>query len=262
MDQIDIQGTNNQARTRLLQIFRYVQAFDHIQNPPQQEIDNQPWVLWFHDLPRHSCVNLNWQQEIPASENSLSREEVQEPPQDLAPWLQSGWQNVDGTAMLDPQKSAQFAGNPDLQCRFSTSKACRDTWAEQERPHRRAMDIFERLSTLRAQLERESERLELMIGDGLLSWYPPNSTGVHHPVLLLRLQLLFNPRIPELTLVETEQLPELYTTLFQALPEINALDIGRSRQDFEQNHWYPLDTHETSQFLKQLVNQLSSRGEF
>jgi hypothetical protein len=51
MDQIIVQDTNSQTRSQLIQIFRYVQAFDHLQNPPQQEIENQPWVLWFHDIP-------------------------------------------------------------------------------------------------------------------------------------------------------------------------------------------------------------------
>ena len=44
MNQTNIQDINDLARTRLTQIFRYVQAFDHLQNPPQQEIEKQPWV--------------------------------------------------------------------------------------------------------------------------------------------------------------------------------------------------------------------------
>jgi very-short-patch-repair endonuclease len=283
MDSINVQDTNSQIRSKLIQIFRYVQAFDHLQNSPQQEIENQPWVLWLHDLPEHPCIRLNWPQSaLPqdataqgklqdANEGDqdfvlkVRRPELTEPPappQEIAPWLQHGWQNIDGPVALDPKRVAQFNANPNLQRRFSEWKIRRDRWAEQERPQRRVMDIFENLAALRSQLARESERLELMVGDGLLSWYPPNSTGVHHPLVLLRLQLLFNPRIPEFTLAETELPSELYTALFQELPAINATDIGRSRQDFEQNHWHPLEGAETSQFLRQLVHQLSSRGEF
>jgi very-short-patch-repair endonuclease len=283
MNSIDVQDTNSQIRSKLIQVFRYVQAFDHLQNKPQQEIENQPWVLWFHDLPAHPCIRLNRQQGDSQLDDTLQAkqqdaDEVDQdfilkvrrpqlteppvPPQELAPWLQNGWQNVDGSIALDPKKVAQFNANPDLQRRFSEWKVRRDRWAQQERPQRKVMDIFENLATLRSRLMRESERLELMVGDGLLSWYPPNSSGVHHPLVLLRLQLQFDPRIPEFTLAETELPSELYTALFQALPGINATDIGRSRQDFEQNHWHPLEGDETSQFLKQFVNQLSSRGEF
>src|SRR5450631_4475044 len=62
MNSIDVQDTNSQIRFKLIQIFRYVQAFDHLQNKPQQEIENQPWALWFHDLPTHPCIRLNWSQ--------------------------------------------------------------------------------------------------------------------------------------------------------------------------------------------------------
>src|SRR5437588_2336940 len=36
---IDAQDTTSQIRARLIQVFRYVQAFDHLQNKPQQEIE-------------------------------------------------------------------------------------------------------------------------------------------------------------------------------------------------------------------------------
>ncbi len=283
MDAIDVQDTNSQIRSKLIQVFRYVQAFDHLQNKSQQEIETQPWVLWFHDLPQHPCIRLNWAQSntLPDAfpESGQNADEVDQdfilkvrrpqltepppPPQELAPWLQNGWQDVDGLIALDPKRIAQFNADPDLQRRFSEWRVRREHWVQQERPQRRVMDIFENFAALRSQLERESERLELMVGDGLLSWYPANSSiGVHHPLVLLRLQLQFDARIPEFTLVETEIPSELYTAPLLALPGVNATDIGRSRQDFEQNHWHPLEGHETSQFLQQFVHQLSSRGEF
>ena len=50
--------------------------------------------------------------------------------------------------------------------------AKRATWVQDETPSYQAMIIFERLYALQAQIERESERLELMVGDGLLVWQP------------------------------------------------------------------------------------------
>jgi hypothetical protein len=36
----------NQARSKLIQIFRYVQAFNYLQNPIPQDIQEQLWVFW------------------------------------------------------------------------------------------------------------------------------------------------------------------------------------------------------------------------
>src|SRR5579871_3068349 len=98
--------------------------------------------------------------------------------------------------------------------------ARRDAWAEAEQPTRKVLSLYERLRTLHAQGERESERLELKVGDGLLTWQHQSGQELLHPVLLLRLQLHDNPNIPEFPLMEAEHPPEPYTALFRALPGV------------------------------------------
>ncbi len=122
------------------------------------------------------------------------------------------------------------------------------------------MTIFEDLYKLQAQIERESERLELMLGDGVLTWQGSDGSSLHHPVLLMRLQLLFDAEVPEFTLVETEQPAELYTALCQCLPDANATALGYCRDDLDKNSWHPLGGEETSSFLRRLVTHLSFRG--
>ena len=272
--------TLDQTRSKLIQVFRYVQAFNNLQNPVQQNIEAQSWVLWFHDLPNHPCIHTGLQQEANGlvapgtKENAESDDsfilkvrrpkltEAPEPPKDIVPFLQSGWQNIDTKATIEPSKSASFANDFRRQRLFSEWVSRREAWAKAERPNLRVLDIYNRLYELSATLTREAEHSELVLGNGVLSWCPTPASGVHHPVLLLRLQLHFNPQIPEFTITETEHPTELYTALFQTLPEINATDIGRSRRDFEQGGYHPLGGAETSQFLQRLVNQLSARGQF
>ncbi len=274
----------DQTRSKIVQIFRYVQAFNHLQNPVQQDIEAQEWIMWFHDFPNHPCVRIGAKQDdnnavtsqtskavkdTTASDESFILKvrrpkitEPPEPPKEIASFLHSGWQHVDNKVALDPSKSASFASDPRRKRLLDEWFVRREAWVKTERPNIRVLDMYNRLYTLSAQLTREAEHIELVLGDGVLSWYPTLTNGVHHPVLLLRLQLQFNPQIPEFTITETEHPAELYTALFQTLPEINATDIGRSRQDFEQGGYHPLGGNETSQFLQRLVNQLSSRGEF
>jgi hypothetical protein len=163
---------------------------------------------------------------------------------------------------LDPDSIHSFKDDPQRLQLFDHWVQQRNRWLETERPARNVQRLYDRLNELRARLERESERLELMLGDGILTWPMSNGLPVHHPILLLRVQLQFNPQIPEFTLKETEHPPELYTTLFQVIPDVRPGDIGRSRQDFEQNTWHPLDGDDVSQFLRRVINQLSPKGEF
>src|SRR5258708_14796970 len=123
------------------------------------------------------------------------------------------------------------------------------------------MAIFEKLYALQGQVERERERLELMLGDGRTRWRTREGFLLDYPVLLLRLQLLFDPKIPEFSLIDTGQPSEFYTAIFQSIEEVNASAIGRCRADHEQGEWHPLGGEETTSFFRRLVNLLSPYGE-
>src|SRR5207249_6202659 len=49
-------------------------------------------------------------------------------------------------------------------------KVAREEWAKNEKPARAAMKIFETLYALHGRIDREAERVELVLGDGILSW--------------------------------------------------------------------------------------------
>ena len=128
---------------------------------------------------------------------------------------------------------------------FHSWKSVRDDWSRNERPARKAMKIFETLYGLYGRVEREAERVELVIGDGTLSWRRPEG-GIYHLVLLQRLQLEFDPSGPEFTLIETDSPVELYTALFQSMSDIDGHAIARCRQELEQGDYNPLGGDDTA----------------
>lgn len=40
----------------LLQVFHYLQALDQLKNPVPMDINTQPWLLWFRDMPEHPTI--------------------------------------------------------------------------------------------------------------------------------------------------------------------------------------------------------------
>src|SRR5438132_11221451 len=271
-----------QTRPKIIQIFRYLQALNQVRNPPQRNFDPQAWTLWFHDLPIHPCIRygiiidttLRTDTETIDNDNDfilkVSRPRLVDPPQppkEISSWLQEGWEQVDGSVAVKLPVAdsngivTRFQDNPQRLLLLEEWKAKRAAWVETERPARRTMAIFEKLYALQGQFERESERLELMLGDGRIRWRTHEGFLLDYPVLLLRLQLLFDPKIPEFTLIETGQPSEFYTAIFQSIAEVNASAIGRCRDDHEQGEWHPLGGEETTSFFRRLVSQLSPYGE-
>ncbi|PWT86615.1 MAG: hypothetical protein C5B58_01120, partial [Acidobacteria bacterium] len=278
------------GRDRLLRVFRYLEALNEHRNPVKRRLDEQLWTLWLKDLPDHPSVRKGFPPAIEPTSLQASDEGLSAPSQDpdfvlkiarprltsppsppaaLDGWLEANWEDpFKEVAPVESRKEAspgvgrvRFPADSKRVVAFEQWKERRDRWAKDERPARTAMDIFEDFYELYGRVEREAERVEIVLGDGILSWGRPEGT-VHHPILLQRLQLSFSPSVPEFTLTETEHPVELYSSLFQSMPDVDGRAIGRCRDELEQGGFSPLGDGLTSEFLERLVVLLSPRGEF
>jgi very-short-patch-repair endonuclease/DNA polymerase III delta prime subunit len=123
------------------------------------------------------------------------------------------------------------------------------------------MALFERLYELKARVDREAERVELVLGDGILDW-PVANGAIRHPILGQRVQLLFNPDIPEFSFIDAERAPELYVSLLRSIESIDVQALNRCRQDLDKGYWHPLGGEDTDAFFQRVATQLAPRGEF
>lgn len=276
--------TQRVAREKLTRVFRYLEALNQRRNPAKRQVSEQPWVLWFRDLPDHPSItrgavnnsNDGAQKEKDTEDFVLSVQRptlthAPPPPEPINSWLERGWEDPfkeisirESRNEIDREGNTRiirFEDDPARQRMLEHWKLRRDQWARNEQPARRAMGVFEQLYELHGRIQREAERVELVLGDGILSWRRPEG-GVYHPVLLQRLQLVFDPTVPKFTLVETEHEVELYSALFRSMADVEGKAIARCREELEQAGFHPLGEDDTSGFLKRLVIQLSPRGEF
>jgi very-short-patch-repair endonuclease len=108
--------------------------------------------------------------------------------------------------------------------------------------------IFEKFFDLHISLERESEKLELLVADGNLSSV---SAGVEHPILLQKLNLEFVSETEELIIRETDRETELY------LPALRKIGLSEGfisdwRLRLQNASAHPLSSDDTSRFFADL----------
>lgn len=281
---MDNTGSDSVARGRLTQLFRFLQALDQLRNPVVRDISEQPWHLALRDLPIHECITLraiDFARVDPEEEDAIgpgssppprgqilnvkrpTLTDCPQPPENIKLLLAPGWD--DPTQAL---KLSDFdpALSPDerlrLESAFAVFAGTRNTWAAAELPARRAMDLFERLYALQSSIARESERVELVIGDGLLRWRKRDGENINHPILLQRVQLLFDPELPEFSLVEADSPPDLYTAVFRSFSEVSANALAKCRTDLDTGLYHPLGGIQTTSFFRRLIVQLSPHGKF
>jgi len=142
---------------------------------------------------------------------------------------------------------------------LSAWEKTRGEWCENELPARAALSIYEQLSALRGTLQRDSEKFDLVLGDGVLIWNDPNGS-VFHPVFLQRVQLEFDASIPEFTVVDAASESELYLPLLNSLTDVDPKNISQSRNDLKKQILHPL-MEEASPFLKELATRMFTNGE-
>jgi very-short-patch-repair endonuclease len=278
------------AREKLTRVFRYLEALNQHRNPAKRQICEQPWNLRLRDLPEHSSIqrgagkasSVKTKNEgSPSSEGGgasyvlkvqrprLSR--PPEPPEEIAAWLEEGWDDPSNAVVIEETleesdnraepRIAKFADDRARMARLESWKLLREEWLKTEKPARAAMKIFETFYALYGRIDREAERVELILGDGILSWRRTEG-GIYHPILLQRLQLHFDASVPEFTITEADHPVELYSALFQSMNDVDGRAIGRCREELDEGGFHPLINGSTSGFLKRLVVLLSPRGEF
>ena len=187
-----------------------------------------------------------------------------QPPVAIQDWLLPGWEDpgkdVHTIQSRNFRRGAEtvtlaFESEPARVQALEDWKTRRGKWAEAERPAREAMRVFEKLFDLRAKIALESERVELMLGDGRLRWRRPEGE-VDHPVLLQRVDIEFDPDVPELSLVDADRVPELYGTLLLGNDGLSSDALNKLRVELEERAYHPLEREGTSNFLRRMVHSL------
>ena len=277
-----------QALERTKRLFRFLKAFAEQSIPVKRALAEQPWTLRLRDLPAHPAVSVGTVELAAAGEAPTEPSEPSEaallirvrrptltnpsaPPTALAGWVLPGWERWGGEVAVSQSRNRIGGRGEPVTERFDTDpqrvkwldewRARWEAWAAAERPARETMEVFDRLYQLRGRLELEGERVELMLGDGRLRWARAEGP-VDHPVLLQRVELDFDPTVPEFRVIDSDRAPELYRPLLHGADGLTGERIIEIQRELEAGGYHPLERPGTSGFLKQLSALLSAHGEF
>ena len=283
-------NASDSLRAKIRQLYSFLKEANQLQFKPVRKLVDHPHVIRLTDIPNHPSaqifrpVKIQESQEVPDILVRVSRPKLTkcpQPPASIEEWLLPKWD--------DPTVKPEFAestnnteidqeGNEttvtirfeDDESRFSDFvewDELREKWRTPEITARGAMKFFEDFYSLYAKLEKEAEQLELLIADGILSWAANSghdgAVSINHPLLLKRVELRFNPNVPEFTIHETEREVELYTSLFLDLKNVESAAIRNRKIELETAAYHPLGWDDTSAYLRSVAITLSpTDGEF
>ncbi len=265
------------ARQFVRRLFDFLEAFNQKRNPVVRDVTRHEKVWWWSDLPASPHVARAEFEDAsedggPSGDDDdlvlrVTRPQIPEaprPPDGLGAWLAPGWDDATREASWSDNRDDPELGHvvldPEDAARLVDWKHSRDLWAARVKEDFVALRLFQWLWDVHATLEREGERYELAVGDGILSW---ESGGVPamHPLIIQRLQLEFDPVLPAFTIVEADRPPELYAGLLRAL-SADPTVVGRLLETSERDRPHPLGAAATDDFLNRAASELHPGGLF
>lgn len=273
---------NNSSKGKVVRLFQFLKQYNNIKNPIVTDIKNQIWLKWMDDLPRHENIVNNIYNDSSDEDVILSikrpiLKDCPKLPEPLGEWVEKGWNELEkevikkneikvrnevysGDENEEEFITVKFEDDDNRIKEFNQWKSKRDQWAAEEKPSRVVDELFNQFYALYANIKKEAESVELLIGDGIL--LSNNGVTIEHPILLQNVKLDFDADVPEFILTPGDKGTELYRSLFYNFNEINDELIKGIYNDFESSDYSPIEVDNTSSFLNRVANALSAKGKF
>ena len=251
------------AGNRLTQVFTFLREFTTLQNPTIRNLSTNPYCFLLAEAPSHPFITVPIRQGDAEGENFILRVRrplLTHPPKLdglLAEWVsvsqdtekQPGKRDAINRSTEEGTVTENFADLPERILAWDLWLNSWRNWAEAERPNRVADRFFQKIYNMRALMERESESFELVLGDGMVSCA---EAEILHPVVIQRVTLEFEPKLPQFTIRIADSEPELNVSLLWEIPERNVEEITKCKREFVEQDLSPGDPEGLKPFLNRL----------
>src|SRR5271166_4205014 len=271
------------AKSRLVQTFKFLKELNELRNPVPRDISTYAQVMRLDSWPKHPCIAVRRGDRQEEDDTGTGEVEIEplvriqraqltqcpNPPEVLDGWLEPGWQSVESEVEVLQSRNFPDVEKGSITLEFAADElraaaqrrwtAAREKWAVAERAAVDARRLFETIHGLWTTMQREGDRMELVLADGMLGVADPL---VRHPVLMQRVNLEFDPSRPEFRFNTGTEKVELNRALLRLVPSIEGRMIAQFDKELEEQPVDPLGGVSTEGFFRRLVQGLFKDGEF
>jgi very-short-patch-repair endonuclease len=249
------------------------------------DVNKQYWTYFLKDIPTDpENITLYYRDRVEeeiSSDLQLLKvhkpdfQQCPKPPEVILKWLVPGWDRFKVKASFRDtlEASDEISHEPEEQSRtehfydddtrvraYEKWIDQREKWVEKQKLIDSTRAFFGKLFQAYTDVERESETLEFMVGEGIVQ--DKNNSSINHPVLLKRMKFEFDGMENTISIVDTDTEPELYTLLLQNIENINYGVVRQLKEDLREFYYHPLDRNDTPDYLKTLTHRLCSESIF
>lgn len=265
----------------VINVFNFLKEFNDLSNPVITDIDYQKWNLSIKDIPKIDEIKsvFHGHEMTDADYLEVKRPEIlscPKPPAELLEWFVSDWRKtkieIVETQEMIIRKSEDEEGNlveedehfedsPERVETFNIWVGLRNKWREETIPKEKGLQLYNRLFELYSDMKKESESVELILGDGHIRWQTDGRI-INHPVLLQRVKLAFEADIPAFKVYSDEQKLDLYTPMLRVIPSINQKMLSDIIQDVDNSDYEIVEDENTKGLFERIINVIDVNGKY
>lgn len=280
-------------KEKVTKLFTYIKELYAQKYQVISDISEQEWVKFISDIlidDKNIIVNYMDRTDDEAESDSeniillqVTKPEFEKPltlPDELRGWVKNGWDRFDRPLEKVIEKliedteqntlpkgenaensrnlfNTEFFDSDNLRIdTFITFNKERNAWVKRQKRINKTRNLFNELHLRHIDLERESETIELMVGQGMLSCKTEDNISIQHPLLLKKVSMQFDALNNIISIIDTNSSPEIYTMLLQKINYINHSTLSEITEQLSKEHYHPLDRNDTPDFLKSTAHRL------
>ncbi len=267
-------------KEKAISLFKYIKELYALKYQTVYDVDSQVWSKYLSKIAEDKeNITINFMDTTLEEVEEVSEEivliEVKKPefenppilPNVLLNWVNDDYDNY--TKKLEKvdfvnigETQVKFEDSEDRILKFNTYKKERDKWVKRQNTIEQTRAFFKELYLRYIDLQRDSESIELMIGQGLFVCDIDEEKSAKHPILLKKVALKFDALNNVISILETDMAPEIYTMLLQSIDFINHSTIKTLKSELEEQFYNPLDRIDTPNFLKRFIHGLHDSNKY
>ena len=269
-------------KDKVLALFNYISEISKNLKNTKTNIAEEKWFDFLENFPKHKDIIFEYKN---LDEKYFEKEEgklleIRKPnflkplyiDEYLLEWIEGDWKDYRAALEVNEKIFVENTENgsgeivditPEIEGKIQEELEKREIWVEKQLAIEEARNFFDTLYIKYLELNKETETLELVIGNGIVRIKEQN---VYYPVLLKKIKIDFNAKDNILILSDPHTnesfSPNLYTNFLNEIDDIHLENVFELEKEVKEKNLHPLNRKETVDFFKKFIHSLTNRGFF
>ena len=265
-------------RGNIIALYQYIAEVVKSMKTEKKDIHDEEWYYFLEELPTYSGITLNYLN----NKNNISNQkilQVEKIPflkplaidQELLEWISGDWNDYKSTVKLSSEKiikenDSTKVVNISKKEKESLEKLLKDRklWIEEQKKIEVVRKLFDTLYNKYLILDRDSDSLELVLGNGLVK--VPNE-DICYPILLKKVNFTVDTEKNIIFITDGTDndliTQELYLNFLAEVENINLDNIFYLEDKIVEDNIHPLSKNDTiKDFFREFIHNLNPRAQF